>query len=304
LERQHWIGILGNGACHSPKKSFFTVCSTKGIERIGSYGAPLNYITLYKWLKLCKKTWKERKVNKFVNYCIFIITIIYPFIPLIPINTYTISTGFYGISIIMLFSSIFLYKIKYLPLVLLLLCRILLVFLSIISFTKALIILNISSYELIEDYVILRLIIFVTILFIIFMGHYFYRIIKSISELEEAQTKLEKVASYIILFFRLLGTLIIPNAVFGIIYQLLLGTFHNIALGFYEGIYLSFVIDYTLPINGEILTIFETIDSSNSLKTLQVAHIIISRIIDLTVIAIFISYINAQLNNLRSIRKS
>ncbi|TCN25495.1 hypothetical protein [Mesobacillus foraminis] len=234
----------------------------------------------------------------------YVVVIIHALLPLIPDNIYTRFAIFTAICSLFLIPSFFVHLFPDTPLTLILLSRIIFVFTFILVFTGGLTsavehLIKATGNEVIEEYIVFILLFFVITLFILFMLDYFLRLVKSMSELKNPKNTREKVLSLIKLFARLILSLIIPIFVFGICYSLILATLYNIVLNFWEAAYLSFVINYTLPVNGEIMEIFNKIDTSRSLRILEVVQLILSKILDLTVIAIIINYINDLVNDIR-----
>lgn len=235
--------------------------------------------------------------------------LIYTSLSLILKNFNSWSVFFFMASIFLLIISTYVHKfIKLLDFTSLLLMlfffRLMFALLSTSAFTKGLALISsplkkITGSLLLEEKIITGLVFILTIFFIGFMVEYFYRIIINLSLSEEPKSKNEKILSYVDLAGALLSSLIIPHVIFGISYLLILYTFYSIELNIYEAIYLSFVINYTLPVSGDIIKIFNAIDTSNSLRLLEVAQIIIGQILDLTVIAFIISYINDLINKVR-----
>ncbi|PGO26402.1 hypothetical protein CN984_17685 [Bacillus cereus] len=121
------------------------------------------------------------------------------------------------------------------------------------------------------------------------------RLSRNVKDPREAKGFISKMSAYLSLFIPLLTCLLFPNCVFGYCYWLgLMGlpgqdTFIQPT----DAYYLSFVINYALPISDEkILKSISAINTNTLLRIIEIIHITIYRIIDLTIIAVAIKTIH------------
>ncbi|WP_436373820.1 hypothetical protein [Cytobacillus sp. BC1816] len=129
------------------------------------------------------------------------------------------------------------------------------------------------------------------------MIEFFIRLINNIQDPMKLTSVSDKIEGYVSIFGTYLATIVTTNYIFGMSYSLTLGTFHNIPLSISEYFYLSFIINHTLPMADEaILDTIKVINKDIFLNYLQMAHITISKLIDLTIIAIVVKYINNLIN--------
>ena len=121
------------------------------------------------------------------------------------------------------------------------------------------------------------------------------RLSRNVKDPREANGFVSKMSAYLSLIIPLLTCLLFPNCVFGSCYWLgLMGlpewdTFIQPA----DAYYLSFVINYALPISDEkILKSISAINTNTLLRIIEIIHITVYRIIDLTIIAAAIKTIH------------
>ncbi|PEJ35942.1 hypothetical protein CN689_05650 [Peribacillus butanolivorans] len=231
------------------------------------------------------------------KFIITIFTIMYALLPVTPINSYILSTFLLGISIIIFTIGLKIPKFQENPVIIFLL-RILLLFISMMIILKSIEVIIIKLYkitgnELIEKYIIIVFLVIVIVLFILILIDFGYRIIKNISDPGQK-------TNILILLGFLVVLQLAPNYLFGLCYSLVLATFYDTQLSTFKDFYLTFAISYSLPINDEELSnTIKTINKNFSLQFIQIVHIILYKIIDLTVIATIINYINDLLKRKR-----
>ncbi|MCA1033496.1 hypothetical protein LCL90_02535 [Bacillus infantis] len=128
--------------------------------------------------------------------------------------------------------------------------------------------------------------------FILIMGDFFIRLVNKISDPSEAKgfQKFELSTTIVAALFL---SLLLPNAFFGFCYLLVLNALYSIDLTYFQSYYLSFLINYALPINNQSISeVINIINSDTVLRIVQISHITITKILDLTIIAIVIKHIN------------
>jgi hypothetical protein len=219
-------------------------------------------------------------------------------LPFIPYNNTTKIILALFFSILFLFLGVMIHKVKFYsdyPSLLLILRLILILasFLCLIAFLNNQVISKIINKLVSEQLIAYLLIILIITSFILIMGDFLIRLVNNITNPREVQGKLNKIEAYTTLFGALLAPFLLPNLFFGFSYSLVLTSLHSIELSYFQSYYLSFVINYALPISNEkILDIIKIINTDTLLRTVQIAHITITKIIDLTIIAIVIKYIS------------
>ncbi len=144
-----------------------------------------------------------------------------------------------------------------------------------------------------ETFLVYSVVVLIILTFIFIMGDYLVKQVNTVKDPRKENGIINKFEAYVTLIGALLAPFVLPNIVFGFSYSLILSAFYKIELSGLEPYYLSFIINYALPINNEVLSnCINKINSDLLLNLLQIAHITITKIIELSIIAVVIKYIN------------
>jgi hypothetical protein len=221
----------------------------------------------------------------------------YIILPFIPYNEVTKTFLVFLFCLIFIVFGILIHKFKgiddfpsliLLLRLLLIVCGLMLFSLLLDKFQNQLFLINISERTLI--YIILLLII---ISFIFIMADFLIRLVNKLTDPREEKGIFNKIESMTTLLGALLVPFLLPNIFFGFSYKLVLSSLYTIELTNFQSYYLSFVINYALPIsNRDVLDIIDKINTGTLLGYLQIIHITFTKIIDLTIIALVIKYVN------------
>ena len=89
---------------------------------------------------------------------------------------------------------------------------------------------------------------------------------------------------------------ILPDIVFGFIYNLFFVVFGNSNLSFLESFHLSMLIGNTLPVGEVSIKYITIIESNQYIYSVQLVHVILNKIINLFVVGIVLNYLLAIIN--------
>ncbi|WP_212956231.1 MULTISPECIES: hypothetical protein [Bacillus] len=135
--------------------------------------------------------------------------------------------------------------------------------------------------------------------FLFFLFEVIFYLYKHIKKPENITNKLDWIGFAIRLFAALFITLILPDIVFGILYNFTFSFYDNTLFegDIWEFIYFSFLIHFALPINSDNLQNYVKLLNEHTLaRVLQMIHITTCKFLDLTFLAILIQYFLGFIN--------
>ncbi|MBT2740747.1 hypothetical protein [Bacillus sp. ISL-77] len=155
-----------------------------------------------------------------------------------------------------------------------------------------------NALNLSYETLIALLIFFLIVAFAIVMIDFLIILSRSVQDPRTVNGFFSKFIAYVSLILPLLTALLFPNCIFGFSYWIRLEGLPNqdTFINPFDAYYLSFVINYALPIDSSAPAIIrESIKNINSdalLAIIEIIHITVCRIIDLSIIAVVINSIN------------
>lgn len=133
-------------------------------------------------------------------------------------------------------------------------------------------------------------------IFIWFLFEFIFGIYKYIKDPKDIVNKWGKVESVSLLIIFILTVLLLPDFIFGILYSFMLNLYDSGIITskyiIWQFSYTSFLIHYALPLNSETIQNYIKLINDHTLtRVLQILHIIICKLLDLTFVSISIKYL-------------
>lgn len=144
-----------------------------------------------------------------------------------------------------------------------------------------------------ETFITMIVIFLLPAIFVVFMLEFLVGLTKQTSDIDKIKSYPDKLSAYMMAGVALVSALLMPNFIFGITYSFILQISHQKILNIQDFYYLSFVINYALPIaDPKVLELIKLINTDGYLRIIQIVHISICKIIELTIIATIIKNVS------------
>lgn len=155
-----------------------------------------------------------------------------------------------------------------------------------------------NKYASVMVFLFLAYIIF---LFLWFMIEFLFKLLTEVKDPNTVIGKYNRNEAILKLIIAFLTAFLFPNFIFGFNYSLVLTILYDVQINLFESYYLSFIIENALPLSNEVYTSYiNNINSNSLLQIHQIAHISISKFLELTVIAFLIKHINGLIKTRKS----